>query len=338
MMDRPITHTIDPDGEVIIILRNANAPFAEFYDDQDAITEMLALGAPVEEDDHVQSADEKANDAAEGSWEGFSSLSSARSKKNKKKAKKKSSSFSYLPEPVPEPEPEHEPEPEAWRPTGEFEPWPADEPVPAPIDEPETDHVNEPVEGLVDESMEEPEPIDEPVEETIQNADQYVSENNVYIKVSAKHLTFASPVFKAMLTGPLKEGVAFSKLQEGSVEITAESWDIDAFLIVLRIIHCQVKPMPHNPNLEMLAKVAVIADYYQCQEAVRHFADKWVTGLEGTIPKEYSRDLILRLWIAWFFRLSSQFKTVTSIAMSHSGGIISNLGLPIPDRVIGKLP
>jgi hypothetical protein len=75
----------------------------------------------------------------------------------------------------------------------------------------------------------------------------------------------ASPVFKSMLTGSLNESVSFSKLQKGSIEITAESWDIDAFLILLRIVHCQFNHVPRKLSLEILAKVAVIADHYECK-------------------------------------------------------------------------
>lgn len=46
-MGRSITHTIDPDGEAMIILRNANTLFAELYDDQDTISEMFAQEATV---------------------------------------------------------------------------------------------------------------------------------------------------------------------------------------------------------------------------------------------------------------------------------------------------
>lgn len=310
-MGRPITHTIDPDGEVMIILRNANAPFAELCDDQDAISEMLAQEATVEEENHLQSQIETADDAAEDDWEGFSSSFSVKQPKiirKKKKAKKKSRSFSTVeaavrPADQPEPPPEHDLEPEP-------------EPEPEPESEPEL------------------EPEHEPVDEFTQEIDQHQS---VHIQVSAKHLMLASPVFKSMLTGSWKESVTFSKLQKGYIEITTESWDVDAFLILLNIVHCQFNHVPHKLDLETLAKVAVIADYYKCKEVVRFFSNIWIEALDGEYPKEYSRDLILRLWIAWFFRLSSQFRSVTSIAMSHSGGFISNLGLPIPDRVIDKM-
>ncbi|KAJ5472026.1 hypothetical protein N7539_008595 [Penicillium diatomitis] len=47
-----------------------------------------------------------------------------------------------------------------------------------------------------------------------------------------------------------------------------------------------------------------------------------------------SRDLILWLWVSWFFRLPTQFNLSTSIAISQSDGCIDNLGLPIPEDVI----
>jgi hypothetical protein len=300
---RPITHTIDPDGEVIIILRNANAPFAEFYDDQDAITEMLAQEATVEEKDHVHEPEPEPEPRNHEFWNGWESWTWKERRIKDKQAK--ANGIPPLDETVPDPERELESEPE-----------------PEPEPEPEL----------------EPEPVDEPIDESTQKTDQYQSEHNVYIQVSAKHLMLASPVFKSMLTGSWKESVIFSKLQKGSIEITAETWDIDCFLILLRIIHCQADHIPRKLSLEMLAKVAVIADYYKCKEAVRFFSDTWIEALEDTYLEEYSRDLILRLWIAWFFQLSSQFKKVTSIAISHNGGFISNLGLPIPNRVIGKLP
>ncbi|KAJ5882820.1 uncharacterized protein N7473_011082 [Penicillium subrubescens] len=156
--------------------------------------------------------------------------------------------------------------------------------------------------------------------------------NFLRIQVSAKHLTFASPVFKRLLAGSWKESVAF--LQKGSVEIVADSWDIEALMILLRAIHGQHYHIPKKLTLEMLAKVAVIADYYECGETLCFLTDVWIEKLEEKIPAAASKDLVLWLWIAWFFRLPSQFKLSTSIAMSHSEGSIDSLELPIPKSVI----
>lgn len=144
----------------------------------------------------------------------------------------------------------------------------------------------------------------------------------------------ASPVFKKLLSGGWKENVTF--LQKGSVEITAEGWDTEALLIMLRAMHCQHHSIPRTVTLEMLAKVAVLVDYYKCKEAVGIFTDIWITALKGTIPNAYSRELILWLWISCFSGLSAEFRKITSTAMSRSNGLIDSLGLPIPDKIIGK--
>jgi hypothetical protein len=154
------------------------------------------------------------------------------------------------------------------------------------------------------------------------------------IQVSAKHLALASPVFKEILKGGWKESLTY--LQKGSVEITADSWDIEALLILLHIIHGQYYQTPRKITLETLAKVAVLADYYDCREALDILATTWINALEETIPKSYSRDLVLWLWVSWFFQLPAQFREATSTAMSRSNNWIDNLGLPIPDIAISK--
>ncbi|KAI9373347.1 hypothetical protein BJX61DRAFT_533196 [Aspergillus egyptiacus] len=248
-MEQP-THIIDPDGEVVIILRNANAAFVEMDGGMAADSESQPSAEPVESsDDRVDSPPTNRSSLEMMMMEKRSSAS-----------------------------------------------------------------VSESATG----------PVDEPHEK-----------NCFRVRVSAKHLIFASPVFKSILKGGWKEGVAF--LQEGSVEITAESWDVGAFLILLRAIHGQHYDIPRKLSLEMLAKVAVIADYYDCKPALYIMFDIWVNALEEKIPGSYCRELILWLWISWFFRLPNQFMQVTSIAMAQADDRISNLGLPIPDRIIGAM-
>ncbi|KAJ5354043.1 hypothetical protein N7541_006607 [Penicillium brevicompactum] len=139
----------------------------------------------------------------------------------------------------------------------------------------------------------------------------------VYIQVSAKHIMLASPVFKAMLTGGWKESVQIS--QKGYVEVMADGWDLESFFLILRIIHGQYYQVQRNVTLETLAKVAVIADFYGCKEALHVMADIWVTGLQEKIPDEYCRDLLL-----WVMDILSE-------------GQINGWGLPIPKEVLGMM-
>ncbi|PKY04456.1 hypothetical protein P168DRAFT_297303 [Aspergillus campestris IBT 28561] len=181
-------------------------------------------------------------------------------------------------------------------------------------------------------------PIEEPAvteAPTGTGVDEQPEDDCPRIQVSAKHLILASPVFKKILTGGWKESVTY--LQKGSVEITAESWDIEALLILLRIIHCQYHHIPPKLTLEALAKVAVLAEYYDCRETVRFLGQIWIKALEEVIPSTYCRDLILWLWVSWFFQLPSQFKQATSTVMSRCNKWVDNLGLPIPNNVIRSM-
>ncbi|KUM59959.1 hypothetical protein ACN42_g7184 [Penicillium freii] len=199
---------------------------------------------------------------------------------------------------------------------------PAASPEPTPIKDPA------PKQHAADQSDVEEAAVEEEICEPL-------DETCFYIQVSAKHMIFASPVFKRILTGCWKESIAY--LEKGSVEITAENWDIEAFLVVLHAIHGKYKDIPRKLTLEMLAKVAVIADYYECKEPLHLITDIWVSSMEERIPATYSRDLILWLWVSWFFQLPSQFEESTSAVMSCSENVIGGWELPIPDRVIGLM-
>ncbi|KAL2826328.1 hypothetical protein BDW59DRAFT_161167 [Aspergillus cavernicola] len=218
-------------------------------------------------------------------------------------------------------------EPAEEHPTPEFsEEQPPAEPVQEPAPESAPEPFQEPVEVPAQD------PFEEPAETGL--VCEPLDESCFRIQVSAKHLILASSVFQKILTGGWTESVTY--LQKGSVEITAESWDIEALLILLRAIHGQHYQIPRKLTLEMLAKVAVLADYYECKEAMFIWTGIWVDALEEKIPTTCSRDLILWLWISWFFQLPAQFTETTSTAMSWSNGRISNLGLPIPDKVMSK--
>ncbi|KAJ5108333.1 hypothetical protein N7456_005008 [Penicillium angulare] len=155
------------------------------------------------------------------------------------------------------------------------------------------------------------------------------------IQVSSKHLMLSSPVFKKILTDDGKESP--TDPQKGPGEIDAENWDIEAFVILLRAIHGQYYQIPRVLTLEMLAKVAFIANHYECKETLDLLKDVWVENMEDRDKLTFLtalRNCILWLWVAWFFQLPSQFKLSTSFIMSKSDDRIDVLGLPIYKTVI----
>ncbi|OKL63247.1 hypothetical protein UA08_01841 [Talaromyces atroroseus] len=210
-------------------------------------------------------------------------------------------------------------------------------------DEETSSPTEEPVDAQEDVAADEPDPTEktsaeEPIEQPDETGPLPKSPDKkcFRIQVSAKHLTLASPVFKKLLTSHFKEGITY--LQTGSVEVIAESWDLEALLILLRAIHGQQYQIPQKLSLDVVANIALLVDYYECAEAVYIWTTLWIAALEKELSKAYSRDSISWLFICKVFRLSARFRETTSIVMScSSSGWISNFGLPIPDQVIAAM-
>ncbi|OAQ78436.1 hypothetical protein VFPBJ_06557 [Purpureocillium lilacinum] len=154
----------------------------------------------------------------------------------------------------------------------------------------------------------------------------------VHLRLSSKHLTLASPYFKSMLCGPWKEGDTSGTQPR---VLTAESWDQDALLIVMNIIHGQNKKVPRTVDFEMMAKIAVIVDYYQCHEALEVFSDMWLKELKRTIPlpEVYTREAVLWLHISHVLSDEETFRTVTKVLQRHLTEPLHTLDLPIPARI-----
>ena len=154
----------------------------------------------------------------------------------------------------------------------------------------------------------------------------------VQFQASAKHLSSASPFFRALLRSGLSESVMFKA--EGSVVVSTKQWDADALLYVLKILHCKHHELPPQVDLDMVAKVCVVGDFYGCQDAVRFATQYWIPKLEP-VPNNKYRPLLLWLWITYFFRMPALFKEVTSIIITQGKGVIETLGLPIPAPIMG---
>ncbi|RYC80173.1 hypothetical protein BFJ63_vAg16936 [Fusarium oxysporum f. sp. narcissi] len=149
--------------------------------------------------------------------------------------------------------------------------------------------------------------------------------------VSGKHLELASPIFKTMVTGPFAEGKADSL---GFRQITASAWDPEAFKIILTIMHGYNRDVPRSLSLEMLVKVAMIVNYYDCLESVELYTDIWLEGLRSELPTVYGRDCILCLVISWVFSEPIMFQNMTQLALRHSQKLIEAEDFPIPGDIL----
>jgi hypothetical protein len=102
------------------------------------------------------------------------------------------------------------------------------------------------------------------------------------------------------------------------------------------IIHGHTRKVPDALSLETLAKIAVLVDFYECLEVVEMWSKIWVDKLRSTVPRDYSKDLMLWVCISWVFQQVEIFQKVTKVAMMHSTGSLRTMGLPIPERIVRK--
>lgn len=163
------------------------------------------------------------------------------------------------------------------------------------------------------------------------------NEEDIHYRVSSRHLMLASPWFKRLLK---KERWSESARNErdGFFHITAAEWDAEAFLILLNIFHIRNRKVPRTVSLEMLAKIAVLADYYECHEVLELFTTMWLECLKKSSPirQVYDRYLVLWICISWVFDVKDFFAQATAIVVQKSDESLRTLGLPIPAKVSGN--
>ena len=161
------------------------------------------------------------------------------------------------------------------------------------------------------------------------------SSDSVTFRVSSRHLILASPVFKAALTGGWKEADA----SNGELQISAEDWDTKAMTVVLNAIHGHYRRVPTMVTLEMLAKIAIIVDYYAVHEAMQLLGPIWIDHLRKSLPTtaQSKRDIASWICISWVFGDAGIFMHVTQVAIQHGDGDMTSLEFPIPSSVIGEI-
>ncbi|KAK0732432.1 hypothetical protein B0T21DRAFT_412607 [Apiosordaria backusii] len=153
------------------------------------------------------------------------------------------------------------------------------------------------------------------------------------IKVSSKHLSLASKIFKSKL----KYASQKSKQSDGRIHLQLapeEQFDSKAVAIVLNALHGKGSKIPKQVDLDTLGQIALFVDKFQLFDAVEVYGERWISRLEDKIPDAYNRDLILWLYISYVFRNAEVLRAVTKTAIVGSDGPIKTLGLPIREKLI----
>jgi hypothetical protein len=85
------------------------------------------------------------------------------------------------------------------------------------------------------------------------------------------------------------------KKSDGYYYITADDWDEAPFFLLLYMLHSQTGVPPQSVSLEMMAKITVIVDYYDCGGAIKIFTNPWLQLLEDTEERIRTLDLPIPL-------------------------------------------
>lgn len=163
--------------------------------------------------------------------------------------------------------------------------------------------------------------------------------NEFEAKVSSRHLALASYYFEAMLSGPWFEAVNCADGLRHVCLKNEKGFDPDALKILLNVIHGKNRIVPRSVDFEMLAKITVMVDYFQCHEALEVYINIWIEPFTGKpLPTSLSRDLVLWILISSVFNKPIILKSATKIAILHGAGPMPTIKLPIRSSIIGKSP
>ncbi|RFN48808.1 hypothetical protein FIE12Z_6863 [Fusarium flagelliforme] len=141
---------------------------------------------------------------------------------------------------------------------------------------------------------------------------------------SRKHITFAS--------------------RRAARELTEDKWTLDKdfplepLTIVLKIIHGKTRDIPETVTLNLLADIASIVDYLECHDAVTFFGRNWLSRY-STINLLCFMDKTLAQLIhtSFVFENASLFENVTRIAIKSSSQVVPTYDLPIQADVLSAI-
>ncbi|KAF7895317.1 hypothetical protein EAF00_007131 [Botryotinia globosa] len=168
------------------------------------------------------------------------------------------------------------------------------------------------------------------------NDGSWVELKQVRMLVSSKHMSVASPVFKAMLQA--SSGIELKKTSK--VELSLRDEDSKAWNILLDIIHGRFRSVPLNINLPMFTQIALLCDKYQMHEVAYAFTPTWkMSAGHDSVSGE---DIPRWIFIAWTFNMKDVLEEITKgLTLNYTGNGIQKLfsmtNLPIPQIIVDEL-
>jgi hypothetical protein len=119
-------------------------------------------------------------------------------------------------------------------------------------------------------------------------------------------------------------------LDDGRYHVVVEGFNPKAFEHVMNIIHVKSKRLPKKIDVEQLAHIAVLVDYYDMKDAVSFHAETWAKAVaKMKFPTTYCQNLVLRTFVARTFGDDESFQRGAQLITKTSKGPIQDLGIPM---------
>ncbi|KAF8545524.1 hypothetical protein BDD12DRAFT_800569 [Trichophaea hybrida] len=160
------------------------------------------------------------------------------------------------------------------------------------------------------------------------------------VTVSSKLLSFASPVFEAMLRPTFAEGIQLEKT--GTTEFTLDDDHPEALVIVLKVIHHCTDDIPDYLDVGMIYIVALIVDKYDVVRPLVSWFKLWIQPFRGIAAK--SPRYKEWFWISWVSRDAALFaettrRLVLETKLDDDGEMVikgKRITNTLPDRIMGR--
>jgi hypothetical protein len=167
--------------------------------------------------------------------------------------------------------------------------------------------------------------------------DSLESLNEKHFLCSKKHLTLASRRAAMLFSSNFKEA---SREADGLYHWNFGGiFDVEAFELVLKIIHGKTRGIPQNVELDLLAGIASIVDDLECYDALSLFSQKWLLeyGWTYTLPQSVNKTLAQLILVSFVFGNAALFQSSTRIAIQCINDALPTFELPIRLEITSKL-
>lgn len=157
-------------------------------------------------------------------------------------------------------------------------------------------------------------------------AERWESNGDVDFLVSTKHMQMASPVFKQMTREPTDL-------------LLLPDDDVEAFRILLNILHGRVRQVPLKVSLRLIRHIALIVRKYEMVEVAELYVKIWIKELPQPSKTLFTEDILAWICVCWVFELPEDFNRITRQAVWYTNSrIVMPLGndYAFPARILGE--